>query len=118
MGKVTYPAWRQYQEAVAEVFRASGWDAQTDQVVTGVRARHKVDVQVKFLAHGINCIWIAECKYWNRPVTKETVMALKEIVGDCGADRGLIVSTRGFQSGAIRAATKSNITLTSIEFIK
>jgi hypothetical protein len=46
------------------------------------------------------------------------VMALKEIVGDCGADRGLIVSTRGFQSGAIRAATKSNITLTSIEFIK
>ena len=59
-----------------------------------------------------------ECKYWNSRVTKEKVMALKSIVDDCGADRGLIVSKMGFQSGAIRASTKTNITLTSIEELR
>ena len=107
--------WQQYQEQVAEVFRAASCDATPDALIEGMRAKHKVDVQVIFKRHGIRCLWIVECKYWNSKVTKEKVMALKSIVDDCGADRGLIVSRMGFQSGAIRASTKTNITLTSID---
>lgn len=110
--------WHEYQEQVAEVFRAAGCDATPDVLVKGVRASHKVDVRVIFEKHGIRCLWILECKYWNSRVTKEKVMALKSIVDDCGADRGLIVSKMGFQSGAIRASTKTNITLTSIEELR
>ncbi len=45
-------------------------------------------------------------------------MALRSIVDGVGADRGFIISKTGFQSGAIRAAGYTNITLTSIEDLK
>lgn len=43
---------------------------------------------------------------------------LKAIVDDCGADRGLIISEQGFQSGAVRATRKINITLSSVEDLR
>ena len=36
------------------------------------------------------------------------------ILQDVGADRGFLLSEKGFQSGAIRLAERSNITLTSL----
>lgn len=43
-------------------------------------------------------------------------MALKSIVEDVGADRGIIFSDQGYQPGAIAAVRDSNITLvTSIQ---
>jgi hypothetical protein len=107
--------WRQFQEKVALRFRAAGCHAKVDMQIEGARGTHKVDVYVAFNQYGIKCSWIVECKFWNRNVPKEKVMALGGIVSDCGADRGLIISRRGFQSGAVRAAQKTNITLTSIE---
>jgi len=107
--------WRTYQAQVSALFRAAGCNAEVEKLVEGVRGKHKVDVYVTFDQYGIRCSWIIECKFWKRSVTKEKVMALGGIVADCGADRGIIVSRRGFQSGAIRAANKTNITLTSIE---
>jgi hypothetical protein len=107
--------WRQYQDEVATLFRAAGCDAKVEEVVEGARGKHKIDVYVTFKQYGMNAVWIVECKYWNRRVSKETVMALSGIVADCGADKGIIISKKGFQSGAVRAATKTNIILTSLE---
>jgi hypothetical protein len=59
--------------------------------------------------------WVIECKAWKNNIPKEKVMALSAIVQDVGADRGFLLSEVGFQSGAIRAARTSNITLTSLE---
>lgn len=42
-------------------------------------------------------------------------MVLVSIVQDIGADRGFLLSEKGFQSGAIRVAANTNITLTSID---
>jgi hypothetical protein len=36
-------------------------------------------------------------------------------VQDIGADRGFLLSERGFQSGAIRSSKNSNVTLTSLQ---
>ena len=47
---------------------------------------------------------VAGRKRWTRRVPKEKVMALKAIVEDLGADRGIIVNEAGFQSGAQKAA--------------
>jgi hypothetical protein len=107
--------WRQFQEDVASRFRDAGCGANVEMQVEGARGKHTVDVYVTFDIYGIKCSWIVECKFWNRNVTKEKVMALGGIVSDCGADKGLIISRKGFQSGAVRAAQKTNITLTSIE---
>src|SRR5262249_38211470 len=58
--------------------------------------------------------WIVECKWWRRAVSKVHVAALANIVQDVGADRGILLTETGFQTGATRLASLSNITLTSL----
>lgn len=103
--------WRNYQHATARVFQKLGFDAEVEYLAQGVRARHKVDVHVRFAINGIRCTWIVECKLWTSRVSKEKVMALKSIVEDLGADRGIIFCEKGFQPGATAAAHGTNITL-------
>ncbi len=111
-----YSDWRKYQEEVADLFRRQGCTVDVEKKIQGVRAKHEIDVHVTFSRSGIECTWIVECKLWKTKVPKEKVMALKSIVDDVGADRGIIVSEVGFQSGALDAVRDSNITLvTSLE---
>jgi len=49
-----------------------------------------------------------------KKVTKLHVLALREIVADVGADRGILLSEAGFQSGAIEAAKLTNVHVTSL----
>jgi hypothetical protein len=106
--------WKDYQEEAAEFFRNLGLGAQTDVTVKGVRTTHDVDVLVKSHHAGFDVTWIVECKHWNTKVSKLHVLALREIVADTGADRGILLSERGFQSGAIEAASLTNVLVTSL----
>ena len=108
--------WKEYQEETAAFFRRQGCNAEVELKVKGVRAEHAIDVYVSFPRHGIKCTWIVECKLWRSRVPKEKVLVLKSIVDDTGADRGIIISEEGFQSGAYDSARNTNITLvTSLE---
>ncbi|WP_448649077.1 restriction endonuclease [Pseudomonas corrugata] len=106
--------WKEYQEEVAVFFRALGLEAETDVTVQGVRTTHDVDVLVKSKHTGFEVTWIVECKLWNTKVTKLHVLALREIVSDIGADRGILLAENGFQSGAVEACALTNIHLTSL----
>lgn len=113
---MTYPDWRAYQEETAEVFRRLGCNVQIEHSLNGVRSEHKIDVYATFMRSSIHCSWVIECKFWKTKVTKEKVLALKSVIDDVGADRGIIVSEMGFQPGAQDAARGTNITLvTSLE---
>jgi len=107
-------AWRQYQSEAAAFFRSLGLTATVEKPIQGVRGKHKVDVHVEGNYLGISFVWIVECKIWYSNVPKEKVAALVAIVQDVGADRGFLLSETGFQSGALRMAEKSNITLTNL----
>ncbi|MVF25048.1 restriction endonuclease [Methylocaldum sp. BRCS4] len=107
--------WREYQNQAAAFFRQLGLTAEIEFQVEGVRGVHVVDVYATGNFNGIDFTWVVECKAWKSNVPKEKVMVLTSIVQDVGADRGFLLSEVGFQSGAIRAAQNSNITLTSIE---
>ncbi|EPL2316804.1 restriction endonuclease, partial [Klebsiella pneumoniae] len=63
---------------------------------------------------GFDIIWLVECKHWKNPVSKLHVLALREIVTEIGADRGILLSESGFQSGAIEAANLTNVHITSL----
>ena len=108
-------AWKKYQEDAAAYFRSLGLDASTDETIEGVRTTHDIDVLVKSHHVGFDITWIVECKYWKTPVTKLHVLALREIVTDVGADRGILLSESGFQSGAEEAANLTNVQLTSLD---
>jgi len=108
------PAWKDYQEEAASFFRSLGLEASTDVPLEGVRTTHDIDVLVKSHHVGFEVTWIVECKNWKTRVSKLHVLALREIVADVGADRGILLSEIGFQSGAIEAANLTNVRVTSL----
>lgn len=110
--------WKKYQEDAATYFRSLGLEALTDETIEGVRTKHDIDVLVKSHHVGFDIKWIVECKLWKTPVTKLHVLALREIVADVGADRGIILSESGFQSGAEEAANLTNVQLTSLDEVR
>ncbi|CAM0997429.1 restriction endonuclease [Rhodanobacter sp. Root179] len=107
-------AWEKYQEDAAGYFRSLGLTATTNATVVGTRTSHDVDVLVQSHHVGFDITWIVECKRWQTRITKLHVLALRQIVTDLGADRGILLSEVGFQSGAQEAANLTNIQLTSI----
>ena len=106
--------WRGYQEMVATFFMSLGLEATTDLTVEGIRTTHAIDVFVKSFHVGFDVVWIVECKHWAKRVTKLHVLALRQIVTDVGADRGILLSEKGFQSGAVEAAALTNVRVTSL----
>lgn len=110
--------WNDYQEEAAALFRSMGLDAETNVTMHGVRTNHDVDVVVKSHHAGFDVTWLVECKHWKTPVSKLHVLALREIVADLGADRGILLCEAGFQSGAVEAANLTNVQVTSLEHVR
>ena len=108
------PAWKNYQEEAATFFRSLGLEASTDVKIDGARTSHDIDVLVKSIHAGFEIIWLVECKHWKTSVSKLHVFALREIVNETGADRGILLCETGFQSGAIDAANLTNVKVTSL----
>ena len=106
--------WRHYQDEVARLFKQFGYEVETDLSIQGARSRHAVDVWIRFNRFGVHRFWIAECKLWNRRVSKDKVLTLKALMEDVGAERGILIAEAGHQSGAHDAAMKSNILLTTL----
>jgi Restriction endonuclease len=103
-----------YQEQVAEFFRSRGLSVEIEYKVEGARAKHQIDVWATGHLYGLPIRWAVECKDWATNIPKERVVALYSIVQDVGADHGFLLSEKGFQSGAIQFACRTNITLSSI----
>jgi restriction system protein len=111
---VSMAEWSDYQEEVAEFFRSIGLQADTNVTLNGVRTTHDIDVVVRSNHVGFDLLWLVECKHWKTAVSKLHVLGLREIVSDLGADRGILMSESGFQSGAQEAAQLTNVQLTSL----
>lgn len=110
--------WNDYQEEAAALFRSMALDASSNVTVQGVRTTHDVDVVVKSQHAGFQVQWLVECKHWKSPVSTLHVLALREIVSDTGSDREILLCEAGFQSGAIEAATLTNVQVTSLENVR
>lgn len=106
--------WKKYQHQAADFFRALGLEAKTDVTIQGARTTHDIDVLVKSHHVGFDVTWLVECKHWKSKVSKLHVLALREIVHDTGADRGILLAENGFQSGAIEASMLTNVQVTSL----
>ncbi len=105
--------WHAYQLSVRDFFQTLGMSATCDVEIVGARTRHDIDVVVEFSHAGLSLRWLVECKRHHRSISKLHVLALRTIVEDVGADRGILVSESAFQRGAYEAAVNSNVTLTT-----
>jgi restriction system protein len=108
--------WRQLEEKVGLILREIGYTVETQQRRPLARGRAVIDVWAEDDSTPANQIAI-ECKHWHEPVKQDVVHSFRTRVIDSGANSGWIVSTSGFQSGAVEAAASTNIkTLTWVEF--
>lgn len=113
-GKKVKP-WQQYQHDTADLLRELGFTAVVDDQIEEPNGTvHNVDVSARKTLAGVSVLWVVECKHWNKRIPKEKVAALIGIVSSVGADRGLLMSEKGFQSGAVRMAGQKNITLSGV----
>jgi hypothetical protein len=110
--------WYQYQEQTADFFRNLGAKVETNKKVKGIRGSHNIDVYIEFSLWGQKIIWICECKLWKTSIPKDKVLTLYQIVQDIGADKGMLFSESGFQSGAINSTKNTNISLLNVEELK
>jgi hypothetical protein len=111
--------WEEYQHQAAALLRELGFSTEVNAKLTEPNGTlHRVDVAARRTVAGVELLWIVECKYWNRRVPIEKVLTLQSLASNLGADRGLLISQKGFQSGAIRTASQKNITLTSLDDLR
>ena len=105
--------WRGLQDNVCLILNECGFQAESPKKLSIVRDQVEVDVYAVSKDSCPKISYICECKHWNKRVPQEVVHSVRTVVNDAGANIGLIISLKGFQSGAIKAAENTNIRLLS-----
>lgn len=72
---------------------------------------YEIDLHFEFHLQDIKYLTLIECKYWNTNVTREKVNAFKSVIDDLKAHKGVIVTCKGFQRGAVEYAKSQGIGL-------
>jgi len=104
--------WGGFERLVAELHDTGEVTVEHDVVLQGRSgAARQIDVLVRHKQGLYEHLIVVECKYWNSPVERLHVDALATTVHEVGASRGVIFSTKGFQSGAVTQAEHESIDL-------
>ena len=75
---------------------------------------YQIDVYATCTVMGSNIKIICECKQYKNRVNREKVVILADKVRTLGANKGVLLSTAGFQSGAIQYAEAHGIALIQV----
>jgi restriction system protein len=88
------------------------FSAQHRELVGGMDGEFEVDVSLRFRAlGGASFLVLVECKKQKARVKRAVVQVLREQLLSVGGHKGFIVSTAGFQKGAVQYAEKHGISL-------
>lgn len=107
---------KEYELTVKQILDGAGVDL-TDfrsahlEKVAGVDGDYILDVTVRFRALGADFLVIVECKHERRKVERQDVQILHDKIRSTGAQKGMLCSIAGFQSGAIEYAAVHGIAL-------
>lgn len=112
------PKWRKFEKTIAGIHKFAEMGAQVvrDDRITGriTKRRRQIDVSVRF-THGFSeYLLIVECKDYKHKVPVRDVEALRTKMQDVGADRAVMVTTVGYQAGAVETARAYNIELRTL----
>ncbi|OWW23706.1 hypothetical protein B4Q04_19685 [Zobellia sp. OII3] len=107
--------WTELQDYVGQMFNECGFETEISKVVELVRGKKEIDVYTQDTKSEYKPTILVECKFWNKPISQETIHSFRTVVADFGANVGFIVSKNGFQKGSYEAAQKTNIKLVSLK---
>lgn len=103
--------WRDLQAQLARILEECGLAVEIEKTIETVRGTVSIDVHAEDTTRKPTTLYLCECKHWSSAVPKTVVHAFRTVVSDYGANWGLIISSRGFQEGAPKAASHSNVKL-------
>ncbi|MBF01073.1 restriction endonuclease [Flavobacterium coralii] len=103
--------WKDLQVKVAEILSVCGYHCKVEKDIQTLRETINVDVLAINSQDIPSSTLICECKYWNSKVPKTIIHSLRTTVADFGANYGIIISKKGFQSGCFEAVSNTNILL-------
>lgn len=91
-----------------------------NKIIDADDGTYQIDVYAEFTALGTKNKVLVECKRHSNPIKRELVAALYDKLRSVGAQKGILISTTGFQSGATKYAQKHGIALWQIcnEYIR
>lgn len=75
---------------------------------------YQIDIYATYMALGVEMKIICECKQYKNRVNRDKVVLLADKVRTLGAQKGILLSTSGFQSGAIKYAKEHGIALIQV----
>jgi Restriction endonuclease len=105
---------KDYEEAVAAIAKSMnldlvGWEVKHLDPVEGLDGTYIMDVTARFQLAGMNFLILFECKRHKDPVKRSDVQVLLTKLQSTGAQKGVVVATTGFQSGALDFAKAHGI---------
>lgn len=95
----------------AEAEQLKNFTITHDTKLTSHDGTYQIDLYATFTAMGSEFKVICECKRYKSKVNREKVVILHDKMRSLGAQKGILLSTNGFQSGAIQYAKEHGITL-------
>jgi restriction system protein len=75
---------------------------------------YQIDGFIEFDVMGIRYKTLVECKLYKNPVSREIIQKVFDNLRAVGAQKGIVISTSNFQSGAIQYAEEHGIALIQI----
>lgn len=103
-----------YEQFIQQVLQElTGEDVHHQRVYTGRISKReiKVDVSFNYAVAGANLLFLVECKCYSHAVAVDDVEEFHSKIDDIGAHKGIMITTVGYQEGAIRTARGRGIAL-------
>ena len=107
--------WKELQNEVGKILEQCGFTVEVEKVVDTARGKAELDVYAKEVVKGRKYSIVCECKYWKSKIPQSVIHSFRTILSNTGANVGYIVSLKGFQSGAFKAANYVNLELVTWE---
>lgn len=98
----------------AEEEKLPAFKIEHDVKLTSSDGTYQIDVYATYTALGAEMKILAECKQYKKRVGRDKVEVLESRLRSLGAQKGILLSTAGFQSGAIQFAEKHGIALIQV----
>ena len=82
-----------------------------NKIIEAYDGNYQLDGYIEFEAMGVLYKTIVECKHYKYPISREIVQKVYDNLRAVGAQKGIVISTSNFQSGAINYARIHGIAL-------
>lgn len=110
---------RQYELTVKDILDGSGLGLEqyTSNHLDAIETHdgtYVFDVTARFSALGADFLVLVECKHERRKVERQDVQILHAKLGSTGAQKAMLFSIAGFQSGALQYAASHGIALVQL----